>query len=322
MIEVRGLTKRFGSTVAVDDLSFNVPAGVVTGFLGPNGAGKSTTMRVILGLDRPTKGDALVLGRSYTHSPSPMHEVGALLDAKDVHGGRSARSHLLALAQSNGIPERRVDEVLELVGLSKVAKRRIKGFSLGMSQRLGIAGTMLGDPKVLLFDEPVNGLDPEGILWIRNFMRSLAAEGRTVFVSSHLMSEMAQTADHLVVIGRGRLIADLSTKDFIAGSSGNAVRVKSPQQADLAALFESRGRKVTGIDGYLSVLGVTCAEVGDLAAGNGITIHELFQERASLEEAFMEMTRDSVEFQAPTPAHSLAIDEPNPVAPTDQEVAP
>jgi len=315
MIEVRGLTKRFGATLAVDDLSFTVRPGVVTGFLGPNGAGKSTTMRVILGLDRPTKGDARVLGRSYAHSPSPMHEVGALLDAKDVHGGRSARSHLLAMSQSNGIPARRVDEVLDLVGLTKVAKRRIKGFSLGMSQRLGIAATMLGNPQVLLFDEPVNGLDPEGILWIRNFMRSLASEGRTVFVSSHLMGEMAQTAEHLVVIGRGRLIADVSTRDFIAGSSSNAVRVKSPQQDDLAALFQRQGMATVPVDGYLSVTGMTCAQVGDLASGNRITIHELFQEKASLEEAFMELTRDSVEYHAPTPGHSAMV------ASNEQEVA-
>ena len=306
MIEVRGLTKRFGDTLAVDDLTFDVPPGVVTGFLGPNGAGKSTTMRVILGLDRPTKGSALVNGHSYAKTASPMREVGALLDAKDVHGGRSARSHLLAMAQSNGIPARRVDEVLELVGLQSVANRRIKGFSLGMSQRLGIAGTMLGNPQVLLFDEPVNGLDPEGILWIRNFMKTLAHEGRTVFVSSHLMSEMALTADHLVVIGRGRLIADVSTAEFIAGGSTNHVRVRSPQQAQLAALVEAKGIAATPVDSYLELRGVTCDEVGDLAAANGITIHELFQERASLEEAFMELTRDAVEYHAPAPAQEVA----------------
>ena len=299
MIEVRGLTKRFGGTLAVDDLTFEVPPGVVTGFLGPNGAGKSTTMRLILGLDRPTRGTALVHGRPYAQARSPMREVGALLDAKDVHGGRSARKHLLALAQSNGISARRVDEVLDLVGLQAVANKRIKGFSLGMSQRLGIAGTMLGDPNVLLFDEPVNGLDPEGILWIRNFMKSLAAEGRTVFVSSHLMSEMALTADHLVVIGRGRLIADVSTAEFIAGGSTNRVRVRSPQQSELAALMTARGVAISQVDGYLEVRGIGCDEVGDLAAAGGITIHELFQERASLEEAFMELTRDSVDYHAP-----------------------
>jgi len=310
MIEVRGLTKRFGSTLAVDNLSFDVPPGVVTGFLGPNGAGKSTTMRVILGLDRPTSGTALVHGRTYAHARSPMREVGALLDAKDVHGGRSARSHLLAMAQSNGIPASRVDEVLELVGMQAVAKRRIKGFSLGMSQRLGIAGTMLGDPQVLLFDEPVNGLDPEGILWIRNFMKGLAAQGRTVFVSSHLMSEMALTADHLVVIGRGRLIADVSTADFIAGGSTNHVRVRSPQQAELATALQAKGIETATVDGYLEVRGITCDEVGDLAAANSFTIHELFQERASLEEAFMELTRDSVEYHAPTPGESVGPPEP------------
>jgi ABC-2 type transport system ATP-binding protein len=306
VIEVRGLTKRFGSTLAVDDLTFDVPPGVVTGFLGPNGAGKSTTMRVILGLDRPTSGTALVNGRSYTKADSPMHEVGALLDAKDVHGGRSARNHLLAMAQSNGIPARRVDEVLELVGLQSVAKRRIKGFSLGMSQRLGIAGTMLGNPQVLLFDEPVNGLDPEGILWIRNFMKALAAEGRTVFVSSHLMSEMALTADRLVVIGRGRLIADVGTAEFIASGSTNHVRVRSPQQAQLAGLVEAKGVAANQVNGYLELRGVTCDEIGDLAAANGITIHELFQERASLEEAFMELTRDAVEYHAPAPTQEVA----------------
>jgi ABC-2 type transport system ATP-binding protein len=300
MIEVRGLTKRFGDTLAVDNLSFQIPPGVVTGFLGPNGAGKSTTMRMILGLDRPTHGSALINGRPYQHSRRPMHEVGALLDAKDVHGGRSARSHLRALAYSNGIPARRVEEVLELVGLEAVAGRRIKGFSLGMSQRLGIAGTMLGNPQVLLFDEPVNGLDPEGILWIRNFMKSLAAEGRTVFVSSHLMSEMALTADHLIVIGRGKLIADVSTKEFIAGGSTNHVRVRTPHEPQLVQALSARGITGTRVGDYLEVRGITCAEVGDLAAANQVTIHELFEERASLEEAFMELTRESVEYHAPS----------------------
>ncbi len=298
MIEVRNLTKRFGATLAVDDLTFTVAPGIVTGFLGPNGAGKSTTMRLILGLDRPTRGTTLVNGRPYASSRHPMREVGALLDAKDVHGGRNARNHLLALAQSNGISARRVDQVLELVGLQAVAKRRIKEFSLGMSQRLGIAATMLGDPRVLMFDEPVNGLDPEGILWIRNFMKGLAREGRTVFVSSHLMSEMAQTADHLIVIGRGRLIADVGTADFIARGSTGHVRVRSPQQEQLAALAQSRGFGVAPAGNYLEMRGVTCDELGDLAAANGITIHELFQEQGSLEEAFMELTRESVDYQA------------------------
>jgi ABC-2 type transport system ATP-binding protein len=299
MIEVRNLTKRYGSTVAVNDLSFDVPPGVVTGFLGPNGAGKSTTMRMILGLDRPTSGTALVHGRPYIKAAAPLREVGALIDAKDVHGGRSAHSHLLALTQSNGLPAKRVDEVLAMVGLQAVAKRRIKGFSLGMSQRLGIAAAMLGDPQVLLFDEPVNGLDPEGILWIRNFMKALAGENRTVLVSSHLMSEMAQTAQHLVVIGRGKLIADVSTDEFIALSSGNAVRVRSPQVDKLADALIARGWDTQRVDGYLEVRGATCAEVGDLAAKARITIHELFEDRASLEEAFMELTRESVDYHAP-----------------------
>ncbi|HVV30512.1 MAG TPA: ABC transporter ATP-binding protein [Mycobacteriales bacterium] len=305
MIEVRNLTKRYGSTLAVDDLSFDVPAGVVTGFLGPNGAGKSTTMRMILGLDRPTGGHALVNGRPYARCGAPMREVGALIDAKDVHGGRSARSHLRALAQSNGLPARRVEEVLEMVGLTAVAKRRIKGFSLGMSQRLGIAASMLGDPQVLLFDEPVNGLDPEGIQWIRNFMKALAGEGRTVLVSSHLMSEMALTATHLVVIGRGRLIADMSTAEFIARSSGNVVRVRSPQQADLTAAVAEQGWSSQEVDGYLEVTGATCAEVGDLAASKRLTVHELYLEKASLEEAFMELTRDSVDYHAGSPGQPV-----------------
>ena len=296
MIEVRGLTKRFGDTVAVDDLSFTVQPGLVTGFLGPNGAGKSTTMRMILGLDRPNAGSALVNGKAYASLSDPLSEVGSLLDAKDVHGGRTARSHLLALAQSNGLPAKRVDEVLELTGISSVAKKRIKGFSLGMSQRLGIAAALLGDPGVLMFDEPVNGLDPEGIQWIRNFMRYLASQNRTVFVSSHLMSEMALTADHLIVIGRGKLMADVSTADFIENSSTNTIRVRSPQADDLARALTGKGFTVTPVDGYLQVAGIECAQVGDLAAEQHLTIHELFEEKASLEEAFMELTKDSVEY--------------------------
>lgn len=311
MIEVRGLTKRFGKTLAVDDLTFTVQPGVVTGFLGPNGAGKSTTMRMILGLDHPTRGSSLVNGRPYRESPGPLHEVGALLDAKDVHGGRTARSHLLALAHSNGIPRSRVEEVLELTGMTSVGKKRVKGFSLGMSQRLGIAATMLGDPPVLLFDEPVNGLDPEGIRWIRTFMRSLASQGRTVLVSSHLMSEMAVTADHLIVIGRGRLIADVGTREFIQGSSSNRVRVRSPQSDRLVGLLQEQGRETRPVEGYVEVEGVSCAEVGDLAAAHSLTIHELFEEKASLEEAFMELTGDSVDYHAqtaplPVAAHGAA----------------
>ena len=298
MIEVEDLTKRYGSTLAVDHLTFSVPPGVVTGFLGPNGAGKSTTMRMILGLDRPTAGRALVAGQPYASLKAPLHRVGALLDAKDVHPGRTARAHLTALAVSNGIPTRRVGEVLELTGLSAVAGKRIRGFSLGMSQRLGIAATLLGDPDVLMFDEPVNGLDPEGIVWIRTFMRAMAAEGRTVFVSSHLMSEMALTADHLIVIGRGRLLADLPTRQFIDASSGNSVRVRSPQIERLAELLRGRQVRTSEVDGYLQVEDVTPAEVGELAAANGVTVHELFTQRASLEAAFMEMTGDSVEYHA------------------------
>jgi ABC-2 type transport system ATP-binding protein len=298
MIEAKSLTKKYGDKVAVDDLSFTVQPGIVTGFLGPNGAGKSTTMRMILGLDRPTNGVALINGKPYSHAGSPMREVGALLDAKDVHGGRTAQAHLKALAQSNGLPPRRVNEVLELTGMSEVANRRIKGFSLGMSQRLGIAAAMLGDPQILMFDEPVNGLDPEGILWIRNFMQSLAARGRTVFVSSHLMSEMALTASHLIVIGRGRLLADTSTQDFINQNSAGGVRVRTPQVEALLGALGAKGLKSRNIENYIEVESSTTDEIGDLAAANGITIHELFTQRSSLEEAFMEMTRDSVEYHA------------------------
>jgi ABC-2 type transport system ATP-binding protein len=298
MIEARGLTKRYGDKVAVNDLSFTVRPGIVTGFLGPNGAGKSTTMRMILGLDRPTAGQALINGRPYRAVTSPLREVGALLDAKDMHGGRTARAHLLALAQSNGLPRRRVKDVLELTGLSEVAGKRIKGFSLGMSQRLGIAAAMLGDPQVLMFDEPVNGLDPEGILWIRNFMQGQAKRGRTVFVSSHLMSEMALTAEHLIVIGRGQLLADTSTKEFINQNSSGRVRVRTPQVEQLTKLLGERGVAAIMVDGFLEVEKMSTDEVGDLAAANQVTIHELFNQRSSLEEAFMEMTRDSVEYHA------------------------
>lgn len=298
MIEARSLSKTYGSKKAVDDLSFTVQPGIVTGFLGPNGAGKSTTMRMILGLDRPTSGVALVNGRPYGSAKAPMREVGALLDAKDVHGGRTAAAHLKALAQSNGLPARRVNDVLELTGMTDVAGKRIKGFSLGMSQRIGIAAAMLGDPEILMFDEPVNGLDPEGIVWIRTFMRSLAARGRTVFVSSHLMSEMAMTADHLIVIGRGRLLADTSTAEFITANSSSRVRVRSPQAEQLSRLLADRGAVTTAVDGYLELTGLSTAEVGDLAATQHLTIHELFQQRSSLEDAFMELTGDSVEYHA------------------------
>jgi ABC-2 type transport system ATP-binding protein len=301
MIEARGLTKRFGDTLAVDNLNFTIEPGRITGFLGPNGAGKTTTMRLILGLDHPTTGSVTVNGRPFSQSRWPMREVGALLDAKAVHGGRSAYSHLLCLAQTNDLPKRRVGEVLELVGLSDVARKRSNGFSLGMGQRLGIACALLGDPKILMFDEPVNGLDPEGILWIRNLMKALAAEGRTVFVSSHLMSEMENTADHLLVIGRGRLISDCTTAEFIAANSQQSVRVRTPQRDELVRLAGAAGATVRDDDGALVLLGLTTAQVGDLAFENGIRLHELAPAHASLEQAFMEMTASSVEFHAGLP---------------------
>ncbi len=301
MIELRGLTKHYGQTVAVQDLSFTVRPGQVTGFLGPNGAGKSTTMRMILGLDKPSSGVALINGKAYRELDHPLNEVGALLDAKWVHPNRSARAHLQWLAASNGIAKSRVEEVLRLVGLSEVAGKSAGGFSLGMAQRLGLAGALLGDPKVLLFDEPVNGLDPEGILWIRRFMQRLAAEGRTVLVSSHLLSEMAQTAEHLVVIGRGQLMADTTTKEFIERSSEMAVRVRSPQLDQLRSLLTSNGMTVKedgqGKEGpALIVANVSSDDVGKLAGANDITLFELSPQRASLEEAFMRMTGGAVQY--------------------------
>ena len=302
MIEVRGLTKRYGDKVAVDDLSFGIEPGKVTGFLGPNGAGKTTTMRLILGLDYADAGLITLDGKKYHDLAYPMREVGALLDAGAVHGGRTARHHLLALAQTNGIGRRRVDEVLGLVGLTEVAGQRTKGFSLGMSQRLGIAATMLGDPRVLMFDEPVNGLDPEGILWIRNLMKALAGEGRTVFVSSHLMSEMENTADHLIVIGKGRLIADCTMAEFIARSAGAAVRVRTPSPDQLVlAVAANGGTAAADGDGTLQVHGMSADAVGDVAFEEGIRLHELTTTRASLEEAFMALTADSVEYHAGVP---------------------
>ena len=299
MIEVRRLTKRFGTTVAVDDLSFNVGPGRVTGFLGPNGAGKTTTMRVILGLDRPNSGTALVNGTAYAGVRWPLREVGALLDAKGVHPGRSARAHLTWMAQSNGIPTRRVDEVLDLVGLTPVANRRAGGFSMGMGQRLGIAAAMLGDPGILMLDEPVNGLDPEGIVWVRNLLKHLAVQGRSIFVSSHLMSEMALTADHVVVIGRGRLIADTSIAQFISGSSQVEVLVRSPQSPTLCGLLVDAGAEVVaGAGGAWRVRGLTSARIGDLAAEHRVALHELTPQQASLEEVFMRLTQDSLEFAA------------------------
>ncbi len=297
-IEANGLTKRYGSAVVVDNLSFEVLPGRVTGFLGPNGAGKSTTLRMILGLDRPTAGTVTVAGLPYGQHSRPLFTVGALIDAHAVHQQRSAYNHLLCLAQSNGIGRKRVDEVLQMVGLTSVAKKRAAGFSLGMGQRLGIAAAMLGNPEVLLFDEPVNGLDPEGIVWVRTLMRALAAEGHTVFVSSHLMSEMALTADHLVIIGRGKLIASMSVDDFVAHSSHNFVRVRTPEPEKLLGLLGPATSVSTDDDGAIRVAGLDCAVIGDLAAANNIALHELAPQLASLEEAFMEVTRDSVEYHA------------------------
>jgi ABC-2 type transport system ATP-binding protein len=300
MIEAKALSKHYGSTVAVDDLTFNVMPGLVTGFLGPNGAGKSTTMRMILGLDRATKGSVTVNGSPYAAHRRPLTEVGALLDAKAVHGGRTAYNHLLAVAQSNHIARKRVDEVLELVGLNTVAHKRTSGFSLGMGQRLGIATALLGDPSILILDEPVNGLDPEGILWVRNLLKHVAAQGKTVFISSHLMNEMALTADHLIVIGRGHLIADAATSDVIQMSSSSHIRVRSPQAAALATLITANGGVATEDgDTALAVTGLTQEAIGELAAANGVVLHELALTQGSLEEAFMELTEDSVDFRAP-----------------------
>jgi ABC-2 type transport system ATP-binding protein len=299
MIEARGLTKDYGPKRAVDDLTFTVKPGVVTGFLGPNGSGKSTTMRLALALDRPTAGDVTVNGKHYRDHAAPLHEVGALLEARSVHTGRSAYNHLLALAQTQGISRKRVDELVDLVGLRDVAHKRAAQFSLGMSQRLGIAAALLGDPATLLLDEPVNGLDPEGIHWIRNLLRSLAAEGRTVFVSSHLMSEMALTADHVIVIGRGKLIADTSVDEFVRMASGGAVRVRSPQAAALSDLVAGNGVAVAAPQpGMLEIRGMTAEEIGERAAANGIVLHELTRVQASLEDAFMELTRGEVEYKA------------------------
>ncbi|WP_327727781.1 ATP-binding cassette domain-containing protein [Streptomyces sp. NBC_00487] len=299
MIELDGLTKRYGEKVAVNNLTFAVRPGIVTGFLGPNGAGKSTTMRMILGLDRPTAGDVRIDGTHYDRLRDPLTYIGALLDAKAVHGGRSAFHHLLCLAQSNGVPRARVHEVLDTVGLTSVAGKKAKGFSLGMGQRLGIAGALLGDPRILMFDEPVNGLDPEGIHWIRNLMKSLAAQGRTVFVSSHLMSEMALTADHLVVIGQGRLLADTSMAEFIQQNSRSYVRIRTPQREQLLDSLHAIGVMVveTG-DGALEADGAKPEQIGELAARHQIVLHELSPQQASLEEAFMRLTAESVEYHA------------------------
>jgi ABC-2 type transport system ATP-binding protein len=299
MIEATGLTKRYGATLAVDDLSFTVPSGQVTGFLGPNGAGKSTTMRLILGLDAPTSGSVTVNGRPYAACLRPLFEVGAMLEARSFHGGRSAYNHLACLAVSNGIARRRVDEVLELVGLEAVARRRAGGFSLGMGQRLGIAAALLGDPGVLLLDEPVNGLDPEGVAWIRALLKSLAAEGRTVLVSSHLMSEMENTADRLVIIGRGKLIAQAAIGELLAAGPGNYVKVRSPQAGELSAALEARGASVTcDSDGVLAVTGATTEEIGELARARGFTLAELAARQTSLEDRYMELTRDTANYRS------------------------
>jgi ABC-2 type transport system ATP-binding protein len=310
MIEAHNLTKRYGETTAVNDLTFTVKPGIVTGFLGPNGSGKSTTMRLILGLDAPSEGEVKVNGRRYVEFPAPLHEVGALLEARSVHTGRSAYNHLLALAQTHGIPRSRVEELIHTVGLETVAKKRAGQFSLGMGQRLGIAAALLGDPEVVILDEPVNGLDPDGIRWIRDLMKTLAAEGRTVFLSSHLMSEMALTADHLIVIGRGRLIADLSVDEFIRRHSRHVVVVRSPQATHLSQLVAGPAVTTEAVEpGLLEIEGLTAEQIGTTAAANAIVLYELAPRQASLEEAFMDLTRDELEFHA------------NPSAPDDREGA-
>jgi ABC-2 type transport system ATP-binding protein len=312
MIEATDLTKKFGSTLAVDGLSFSIRPGVVTGFLGPNGAGKSTTMRMILGLDRPSRGSVTIGGRPYGQLRRPLHQIGAVLEVRAVHSGRSAYNHLLCLAQASGIGKRRVSEVLDLVGLDGVGRKRAGKFSLGMSQRLGLAAALLGDPPVLICDEPVNGLDPDGILWIRTLLRNLAAEGRAVFVSSHLMSEMALTADHLIVIGQGKLLADASTAEIIADSSRSYVLVRTRDPKQLTDLLRGVGATVTeSAEGQgLQVIGVDPSAIGDLAAQHRIAILELTRHDASLEAAYMELTRDHVDFHAEhgetTTAHSGA----------------
>jgi ABC-2 type transport system ATP-binding protein len=300
MIEIEHVTKRYGEKVAVEDLTFSVKPGVVTGFLGPNGAGKSTTMRLILGLDRPTSGTATVNGKPYRDLPAPLHEIGALLEARAIHTGRSAYHHLVAMAETHGIGRKRVQEVIDLVGLTEVARKRAGGFSLGMGQRLGIASALLGDPSILILDEPANGLDPEGILWIRNLLKGLAAEGRTVFLSSHLMAEMAQTADHLIVIGRGRLIADTTVAEIVAQASKDAaVLVRTPQAAELREALVGKTVTVTSAEReLLEVHGLTSAEVGTTAARHGIVLHELVPQKASLEQAFMGLTGGAVEYHA------------------------
>jgi ABC-2 type transport system ATP-binding protein len=307
MIEANALVKRYGPTTAVDHMTFTVQPGKVTGFLGPNGAGKSTTMRMVVGLDRPTAGTVTVNGKHYAEHAAPLQEVGSLLDAKAVHTGRTARNHLRAMAATHGIGRRRVDEVIEMTGLQTVADKRVGGFSLGMGQRLGIAAALLGDPQTLILDEPVNGLDPEGVLWVRNLVRYLASQGRTVFLSSHLMSEMALTADHIVVVGRGRVLADAPVADIVASAQGSTTRVRSPRAAELEDLLRRHGASVTsGPDGLLEVGGATTAQIGDAAAAAGIALHELTQVRGSLEDAYLQLTADEVEY------HSTAVGSPAP----------
>jgi ABC-2 type transport system ATP-binding protein len=298
MIDVQNLTKRYGEKTAVDDLSFTVRPGVVTGFLGPNGAGKSTTMRMVMGLDRPTSGTALVNGKRYAEHRAPLREVGALLEARALHPGRTARAHLSSLSATAGLPRSRVDEVLDLAGITPVADQRVGGFSLGMGQRLGVATALLGDPATVVLDEPVNGLDPDGVLWIRTLTRRLAAEGRTVFLSSHLMSEMAQTAEHLIVVGRGRLLSDTSTADFIQHAGGESVRVRSPRAGELTGLLTADGVSVSSEEsGVLDVRGLDAAAIGERALTAGIALHELTVVRPSLEDAFMTLTRDEREYR-------------------------
>ncbi len=300
MIEVERVTKRYGDKLAVEDLTFTVEPGTVTGFLGPNGAGKSTTMRMIVGLDAPTAGRITVNGRAYRDFTAPLHEVGALLEARAIHTGRSAYHHLVAMAQTHGIGRARVDEVIDLVGLQAVARKRVGGFSLGMGQRLGIAAALLGDPATLILDEPANGLDPEGILWIRNLLRALAAEGRTVFLSSHLMSETAQTADHVIVVGRGRLIADTSVEELVARASVDAaVRVRTADATTLRDRLVGAGGRIERDErGVLEVHGLPSERIGEIAMRAGVVLHELTPMTASLEEAFMRLTRDAVEYHA------------------------
>jgi len=313
MIEAQNLTKRYGEKTAVDDLTFSVKPGIVTGFLGPNGSGKSTTMRLILGLDAPSGGEVTVDGKAYRDFAAPLHEVGVLLEARSVHTGRSAYHHLLALAQTHGIPRSRVNELISLVGLDDVARKRVGQFSLGMGQRLGIAAALLGDPEVLILDEPINGLDPEGIRWIRDLLKSLAAEGRTVLLSSHLMSEMSLTADHLIIIGRGRLIRDVGLQEFVDEWSTNIVRVRAPEASRLREVILGPDVRVSSEEpGSLEVEGLTAEQIGNTAAQHGLVLYELTPEKTSLEAAFMELTHEATEYRAVVPTHDTHVDTDQP----------